>query len=341
MFPKTFFYPEHKSNNNNKSNNNKSNKLIHYMVDLDFLLQNEIENSKSIKQKIDDYDWRFFLFNTSESLRIAEIDSASEPQFARSNNNNNNNNILLTFENRPIIYLDVYLKSLSCSRKYIFQIIEFYRYQLLTIDLLVSINMVHNNICLNTIVIDSFENPLLTNFRFSIDLNTKTHVTHIISEKNYDSYILPEFCLLKYQLSNKLESLSMYNIEKVIKQFIVDHTILNTFGPKIVNDYMESALLYFSKYSNKSYDQNVSDVLLFSSTWDNYALSIVYLKILIGLHRVINVNNKFIILFMKLLVNNIHPDPSKRQSIKQTSERFELMIDDIDNTEFIDLIKLL
>ena len=50
----------------------------------------------------------------------------------------------------------------------------------------------------------------------------------------------------------------------------------------------------------------------FSYTWDNYTLSMVYLKILIGIHRIVKITNKFIICFMKLLVDNICLDPSKR-----------------------------
>ena len=328
----SFFYPE----NNTKIPNKKANKLVHHIVHHNLFVQNEIDNSEKIKQNDYDYELRFYLLNTSETLKIAEVDDISQFDIS------NDKNVLLTFENVKLIYLDLYLKSLSSSRKYIFQIIEFYRYLLQTISWLDSIHMVYNNISFNTIVVDPLENPLLTNFMFSIDLNATgvSEYMKLVVCKDKTNYPL-EFYILKYQLTNKIDSLSIYNIENVIKQFIDDHDILNTFGQKIVNEYKESASKYFSRYNNKSYEQNVSDILQFSSTWDNYALSYMYLKILIGLHRVIKVNNKFIIYFMKLLVNNIHMDPSKRPSIKQTSERFELMIDEVNMKEFTDLIELL
>jgi uncharacterized protein (UPF0248 family) len=330
-----FFYPENNTRTPNKKYK-RQNKLVHHIVNHNLFVQNEIDNSEKIKQKDYDYERRFYLLNTSETLKIAEVDEITQFEIS------NDKNVLLTFENEKLIYLDLYLKSLSSSRKYIFQIIEFYRYLLQTISWLDSINMVYNNISLNTIIIDPLENPLLTNFMFSIDLNAtgvSEYMKHIVC-KDKNNYPL-EFCILKYQVTNKLDSLSIYNIENVIKQFIDDHDILNTFGKKLVDEYKESASKYFSRYNNKSYEQNVLDILQFSSTWDNYALSFVYLQILIGLHRVIKVNNKFIINFMKLLVNNIHPDPSKRPSIKQISERFEQMIYDVEMNEFTDLIKLL
>ena len=87
---------------------------------------------------------------------------------------------------------------------------------------------------------------------------------------------------------------------------------MKTFGDSVVSSYRVEALNYFKKYVNKSYECILADCLQYSCTWDNYALSIMFLRILIGIHRSIDKKNKFIILFMKLLVNNIHLNPLKR-----------------------------
>ena len=116
----SFFYPE----NNTKIPNKKANKLVHHIVHHNLFVQNEIDNSEKIKQNDYDYELRFYLLNTSETLKIAEVDDISQFDIS------NDKNVLLTFENVKLIYLDLYLKSLSSSRKYIFQIIEFYRYLL-------------------------------------------------------------------------------------------------------------------------------------------------------------------------------------------------------------------
>ena len=95
---------------------------------------------------------------------------------------------------------------------------------------------------------------------------------------------------------------------------------------------LEDGLKYFAKYANKSFNKNLEEALKYAFTWDNYALSIVYLEILIGLYRTItakndiNGNNKFIISFMKLLVNNISLDPSKRSLTSLTASLFENML---------------
>ena len=108
---------------------------------------------------------------------------------------------------------------------------------------------------------------------------------------------------------------------------------------------LEDGLKYFAKYANKSFNKNLLEALKYAFTWDNYALSIVYLEILIGLHRTIaakndiNGNNKFIISFMKLLVNNIRLDPSKRPLPNISS--FEDLLKTIELVDFKQLVDLL
>ena len=327
-------------------------KVIHHIVSLNFFSLNEIDNADKIRQINPlGYEYRYYIFNTFENLKIAELDSTAQSQTAVSIKRDikNDTNILLTFDNCKLIYLVSNLKALSCSRKYIYLLVEFYRYLLRSIILLVDASIVHNNIQFNTIVINSFDKPLLTNFMYSIDLNKYTdsasmaaYIKHFVSREIKDNLQFPiEFCILNYQLTNKLECLSIYNIETIVRQFVKDHTILNTFGSKVVQTYLESGIQYFSKYANKSYEQNVADMLKYSSTWDNYALSIVYLKILIGLHRVVKTNNKFIILFMKLLVENVNLDPSRRPSLNLTNERFEQMLRNIELNEFQVLVEII
>ena len=330
----------------------KDQNVVHHLVSLNFFSLNEIDNADKIRQINPlDYEYRYYIFNTFENLKIAELDSTVESQTAVSIKRDikNDTNILLTFDKCKLIYLDSNLKALSCSRKYIYLLVEFYRYLLRSIVLLVEAGIVHNNIQFNTIVINSFDNPLLTNFMYSIDLNKYSdsasmaaYIKHFVSRDIKDNLQFPiEFCVLNYQLTNKLECLSIYNIETIVRQFVKDHTILNTFGSKVVQSYLESGIQYFSKFANKSYQQNVADMLKYSDTWDNYALSIVYLKILIGLHRVIKTNNKFIILFMKLLVENINLDPSKRPSLNLTNKRFEEMLRNIELNEFQLLVEII
>jgi hypothetical protein len=147
-----------------------------------------------------------------------------------------------------------------------------------------------------------------------------------------------EFHILSYLLTNKLNSLSSYNIERIIHDVIDKHVILKTFGDDFVSSYKDEALHYFKKYINQSYDYILTDILQHYGTWDNYALSILFLKILIGIHRSVEVKNKFIILFMKLLVCNIHLNPLKRLSIQETTNKFETILDSLSPKDYKEIL---
>jgi hypothetical protein len=65
----------------------------------------------------------------------------------------------------------------------------------------------------------------------------------------------------------------------------------------------------------------------------------MFLKIIIYLHRCLNKQNKFIIIFMKLLVGNISLNPLKRLSIVETTNKFESLLDSLDYKDYQELIQ--
>jgi hypothetical protein len=314
-------------------------KKIHKIVKIDFLVENELTNQKKIS-KIDNKKNYYYLCENSKELTITEIGEDSIK--IKGKNLTKDNTILLEFEDRKIIYLKPYLEKLSSSTKYILRIINFYKYLLNSINLLVNNNIFHNHINFDSIVVDKFEYPLLTNFSFSIDYsrdNIFQYIKHFIIA--YDPSYLEwpiELHILSYLLTNKLNSLSSHNIENIIHEVIKNNIILNTFGDNIVSSFREESLQYFKKYVNQSYEYILTDILQYSHTWDNYSLSILFLRILIGIHRTIEIKNKFIILFMKLLVYNIHCNPSKRSTIDLTIQKFDSLLDSLEPKDYKNVI---
>ena len=326
-----YFFSETKKHNKKEK--------IHKLVTSNFYVRNELTNI----QKIINYKSHFYICNNSKNINITELDdnAIQLPKTFVSKDNS----ILLEFEDRKLTYLKNYLLSLSCFKKYVLQLINIYESLLNSICLLVQHKLVHNNLHFDSIVVDKTECTLLSNFSFSIDLTNKNmceYIKHFIIayEPSYVEWPL-ELHLLAYLLTNKQNSLSNYNIEYVVNDIINNNKILATFGSNIVSLYKEEALKYFKKYVNLSYDDILIDILKYSYTWDNYALSILFLRILIGIHRTIEIKNKFIILFMKLLVGNIHMNPEKRLSITETQHSFNSILDSIQPKDFKEVIILL
>jgi len=319
-------------------------KLINRIVSKDFFIENEIVNVEKI-YRIDNYKKYYYIFEKNINMKFITLDEKT--QYLRSAEEiKNDTNILLRFENKELIYLNIYLKTLSSPKKYLFQVIQFYRQLLHSINIINTNNIIHNNIDFHSIVVDNNDNVLLANFSFSIDTSRsdiRTYIKQFV--QHYDpSYIRwpIEFHLLAYLLTNKLASISLHNIETVIDNYIEHNNILKNFGNDIVDKNKKEAIQYFKKYINKSYDQIIDDVLLVKDTWDNYSFSIMYLKIIISIHNVLNTKgitkNKFIILFMKLLVTNISLNPNSRYNIEETTNKFESIIDNLDAKDYIEII---
>ena len=315
---------------------------IHKIVKLTLFIQNELTNYRKISN-INNRKKYFYICENASELKMTEIQD--DDTTIKETMLTNDNTILFEFEKRDLIYLKNYLKNLfeECNyTKYILTIIQFYKHMLTSLQLLVDNHIFHNHLNFDSIVIDKMDCPLLSNFSFSINYlhpNIDEYIKHFIIayEPSYIEWPI-ELHLLSYLLTNKLNSLSSYNIENIINDVISNNNILNSFGDTVVSLYKTEALEYFNKYVNQSYHFILTDILQYINTWDNYSLSILFLRILIGIHRSIGIKNKFIILFMKLLVGNIHLNPLKRLYINITMERFNTLLNSLEPKDYKDVI---
>jgi hypothetical protein len=314
LSPTIYFF--HNAKSNYKKDNKLTKENTHHIVTSNFFSMNEIVIANKIRELKSN---NFYIFDKAERLKISEIGPYNlDANIVKSNAQK----ILLTFVKKDLVYFDAYLAALSSSKKYIFQLIEGYRSLLASINLLVSSQIIHNGLNLDTIVFSKI--PILTNFSFAINLqNTAFNWSHYFLQRKLDKFCPVEFYLLQYQLTNN-QVLSVYNIETIIKQFVKDHR----------QDITDINVSYFAKYANKSFASNMDEALKYWKTWDNYALSVAYLDILKNTFN--KTDNKFISYFMKLLVDNICLDPSKR-SLPNIS-LFEEMIQILELKDFRELI---
>ena len=345
-----YFLSENDNDNNNQigdkhkkmTHQPKKNNFLSQLVYLDFLVKNEIDTTKWLRN-IPNHNQLFYLVQSVEQVNISAMNENTY-DINETHNIDKDSSILLKFINKDIVQLNTYLKSQTSSKKYIFQLIQFYKYLLTTIDVLLVHNIVHNNIVFNTTVVDFTETPLLSNFSYAVNMNIThfhNHVRNLLHE--YSPKIMThrptELHILSYMITNKIQTLSMYIIHKIIDDIYDNHFILNHFGANISRNFKEESIKYYKKYVNKSYEEVVSDMMKYFSTWDNYSLSIMYLNILIGIHKTIQKKNKWIILFMRLLLENINPNPNNRNSLEITTNKFNFLVYESDISDFTYLVK--
>ena len=324
--------------NKREEENEIKTKYDSQLVYLDFLVKNEIENTKTLKTIPNSNR----LFNLIQSIEKVKISAMDETEY-ETRNIRTDNSVLIKFKNQNTKPLNIYLKTLTSSKKFVLQLIYFFDTLLKTIEILLTNKLVHNNIGFNTVLINYMEFPVLNNFSYTMNINNpklKLYLQELLNEYLPESIHRPiEFHILSYLISNKISSLSMHNIKKIIDDVYENHVLLNNFGNNVLTNFKEESTIYYKKFTNKKYDEIINEIILYHTTWDNYALSIIYLNILIGIHKTIQKKNKFIVLFMRLLIENINPNPYKRNTVESTMQKFDFLVQDCDTDDLIGLIK--
>jgi len=181
--------------------------------------------------------------------------------------------------------------------------------------------------------------PIIIDFGLSYkkeDINMK-NIKDIFYVYGPD-YVLwcPEIHFISYISKSKkgvMKPISNEEIEKIAEEIYkpisdvldstTDNTLKTTFKTELINQ--------LTKY-NKILNSNISDEdKLMKLTkdvfsWDNYSLSIAYIKILKYLTSSIDDNNEFVKDLYMLLFKNIHPNPEERLDINKTYQTLEYIL---------------
>ena len=128
-------------------------------------------------------------------------------------------------------------------------------------------------------------------------------------------------------LVNKNKEPTSEELKEICKKYVDGNKALQrNFSPNFKKKYLEKCIKQLEKYNKLQYDDRIDKLLGYWKTFDNYSLSIMYLKFL----HYININgfidNQFIIFFSKLLLRNIDPNPDNRLSMVETIHTFNTFL---------------
>ena len=231
-----------------------------------------------------------------------------------------------------------YLISQKNSVQVVSNIILSYNHLLTTISMLIEDHILHYDIKGTNILFDiEKEAPILIDFGLSveiekIDFNDDENIL-IKNLKSIFYVSAPEYYLwsleihyLSYILHKNKEPTETELIELATKYVNENKALNKNFSPWFLKKYKEKCIRQLKKYNNMKYMNRIKYLFSYWKTFDNYALSIMYLKFL----RYININgfldNHFILFFSKLLLKNIDPNPDNRLSIVETIHTFNTFL---------------
>jgi serine/threonine protein kinase len=239
------------------------------------------------------------------------------------------------------ILIDMY----ASKKHVIIGIIENYTYLLEALETLLAANIVHFDIKSDNILYNQQTHlPLILDFGLSMyipDLQQADALAIYFYNYTPDYYIWPlEVHVINYLLYElEGEGLGEADVKKIAAAYVQHNKGLTNFSAQFHEDYLAACETYLRTYVGKNKKKTIDVLLSFYSSWDNYSLSILYLKTLSlmfpqGFHK-----NSLILYFSQMLLYNIHPDPAKRYSLADTKQRFKdifFLEENVDN--YVDFI---
>ena len=181
------------------------------------------------------------------------------------------------------------------------------------------------------------ETPILIDFGLSVQISNINFDDNLITLmknlKNIFYVYAPEYSIwsleihyLSYILHKNKEP-TVVELTDIAEKYVMENKALNkNFSPWFLKKYKEKCIRQLKKYNEIDYMKRIKHLFNYWETFDNYALSIMYLRFL----KYININgfldNYFIKFFSKLLLKNIDPNPDNRLSIVETIHTFNTFL---------------
>ena len=145
-----------------------------------------------------------------------------------------------------------------------------------------------------------------------------------------------EVHLLFYLIINNKKTLDVELSEVVVNHFMENMTTLTLFSQGIQTKYRAECKEFVGSYVGKETSYIVNDVIKYYYTWDNYAVSVIYLHIFGTMLRTLSLSKTFIHDVVSLLYNNVSAFPDKRKTIKNTIDIYYRLFYKYDNWGFVD-----
>jgi len=164
------------------------------------------------------------------------------------------------------------------------------------------------------------EIPVLIDFGLSIPLERLEKTGEYY---HYFYVYAPEYYVwpIEVHFFNFLENVSQNptanDIRSLTDRYVDNNAALQTLSPQFRSEYKKICIQFLNSFLSMPVPEIKKKILSYWKTWDNYSLSILYLKflyILFGSSGMIE-NNTYIIKFAQILLMNIHPNPERRINI--------------------------
>jgi len=299
----------------------------------DFSAENEIKIGEIIKQGVKNMPGNPLINNFAPVLSSCPINMSQlkVPDIGECkvlHRVDQSNLILLKIRFIDSVDFDSYVIENKNTSAILLTLISGFNHLLKSIKILQKVKVVQFDLKGQNIVFDTKKlQPIIIDFGLSLPMESITNDNLL----NYFYIYAPEYYVwpLEVHYLNLIlhisEEPTRDEIKDLVQSYVKANAALDGFSASFKKDFENSCEEQLLYYNTLTLTERKNLILRFWNTWDNYSLSVIYLKFIYFIIRSNDKSifkNSFVRYFAELLLMNIHPDPRRRFTIDKTITMF-------------------
>lgn len=299
----------------------------------DFSAENEIKIGEIIKQGVKNMPGNPLINNFAPVLSSCPINMSQlkVPDIGECkvlHRVDQSNLILLKIRFIDSVDFDSYVIDNKNTSAILLTLISAFNHLLKSIKILQKVKVVQFDLKGQNIVFDTKKlQPIIIDFGLSLPMESITNDNLL----NYFYIYAPEYYVwpLEVHYLNLIlhisEEPTRDEIKDLVQSYVKANAALDGFSASFKKDFENSCEEQLLYYNTLTLTERKNLILRFWNTWDNYSLSVIYLKFIYFIIRSNDKSifkNSFVRYFAELLLMNIHPDPRRRFTIDKTITMF-------------------
>jgi len=238
--------------------------------------------------------------------------------------------------------LSDYLSTVEYPYHFLSTMLDIYSQLLKNLLELEKMNICFFGISADKILIDPNSNTVLSDFKNSILDSDEANRDFIRIVENTTCYTYKpiEIHVVHYLLKINGAPLSYSSIDEISTYFAENMEFLNHLDKEYKTKYYHECVRDLkSKYLNKPKDHIINEIRREThKTWDNFALSILFLHIFENMIQVFSLNNTIINELVLIIKQNLDPIPNQRHTLSYTMDAINKLLLKPQDWSFLRLI---
>lgn len=313
-----------------------SKKSVSKLQRKDWASKNEIEIGKLVKN-ISNYSSFFLPITSSCNINISSVDNKLVKDCRVITKRPDADFVLMKMDYLENVSFTDFLKSKGESNAHLLlKIVESYKNLTSSLGKLADIDVVHHDLKLDNILIDSKNNlPVIIDFGISLNMKNISETDERLNDYFYvhapdyypwslDIHIINY--IVQVRSDGEYGPINFEELKEIADEYCKFNLALDVFSDNFKKAYNNKCYVYINSLVGKRNNEILKILLDNYKSWDIYALSVIYLRLVGYIFNNKYPKTKFLAEFIELNLINISPNPNERLTYKDTMNYIEDLI---------------